>query len=200
MDVEGLQGREAAEEQGHSEEDEKVQQYVGDDESELQEHELHSLVLLTQAGEHYGLEGIHRHHRSHTGYILGMGGITHQPRYRLQGAEHRHKEKQGDASDHAKGGPVNLVGILALLVGEAEQSRLHTEGKQGEQQGRVAVEIGDYAVAAALRRNPVGVKRYEQVIQKPAHYAAEPIEGRVLDKLFQGVGHIPDPVFRGMQR
>ena len=194
------QHRTSAEQQRQPQEQGQIEEYVRNNECELEQNELHRLVLLTQAGEHYGLEGIHRHHRSHAGYILWMGGITHEPRYRLQGAEHRHKEKQGDASDHTKGGPVNLVGILALLVGEAEQSRLHSEGKQGEQQGRVAVEIGDYAVAAALRRNPVGVKRYEQVIQKPAHYAAEPIEGRVLDKLFQGVGHIPDPVFRGMQR
>ena len=173
------------EEFGQHQEDEEVQQHVGNDEGEFQADEPDRPLLLPEAAEHDGLEGILRHYEGHAAYVFGVIGISQGARDGVDEAQHQGDESQARQPDQAQGGAVHHFAVLAVLVGEAEQGGLHAEGEDDQKQGRIGVQIGYDAVAAAFSRYLDGVERNEQVVEETPDYTAEAVEGRIFCKGFQ---------------
>ena len=77
-----------------------------------------------------------------------MGGIVEGGGYARQAGQHDgHKEHRHAAHGCQRGG-IDAAGVLAGLIGEAEKGGFHAEGEEHQQQGHVAVDLGDDAVAA----------------------------------------------------
>ncbi len=159
----------------HHQEDEEVERDIGKDECHLEAHKLDRATLLPQAGEHDGLERVQPRNQGETGDILRMVAIAHRPGYRPEERHHQRDKHQRDSSDHAEGVAVHHSPVLTALARETEECRLHPERQQREQQGRIGIEVGDYAVPAALGGNLVGVQRDKQIVEKSPDYAAYPV-------------------------
>ena len=136
-------------------------------------------MLLPQAGEHYGLEGVKRADDGKAGDVLGVGCIAQRIRNPAKEGEHQRHEAQPHRSDHPQRAAVNHLFILVLAARKAEKGGLHSEGQQGEYQSGIGVEIGDYAVASAFRGDAVGVERYQQIVQETPDYAAQAVYGGI---------------------
>ena len=160
-------------------EDEKVEKYVGDDECELQHHELHRPFLLPQTAEHYGLEGIQGHDRGHTSYVFRVVRVAHGTGYRLQEYHYQSKEQQRHSADHAQYGAVHQFLILPVLIAETEEGGLHPESEEGQQKGGVGIQVRNDPVTPALRHDHAGIDGHKQIVEESAHYAAEAIDGRI---------------------
>ena len=185
LHIGGLQPRMRAEHGRQHQEDDQVEKYVGDDEGELQKHELQRPAVEPELGEHDGLEGVQADYYGHAAHVLRVLGITHRAGNRAQECKHCGQEHQDHQPDHLQRRAVNAACIFALLGGEAEHGGLHAEGQQGQQQGGVGVEIGHYAVTSARRGDLVGVQRHQQIVQESPDYTAQPVNGRILCQRLQ---------------
>ena len=147
-----LQLRMLAEQHRQHQENEEVEQYVGDDERKLERHELDGPAVEPQLGEHNGLECIQPHYDGHAPHIFRMVGIPHRAGNRFDEHQYRRHKEQRHCADHLERGAVHGALVFAVFVGEAEHGGLHPEGEQRQQQRGVGVEVGYDAVAAARRR------------------------------------------------
>ena len=161
-------------------ENEEEKQNVKKYERKLECHKLDRSLLLSQAAEHYGLECIHSYDQAHTSDILGMLGIAESSGYRLHENENKDKEQKDDSSYQTQGRAINLLLVFTFLVGETEQGCLHTEGKKSQKECRVGIKVRYYSVSSAFSGDDVGIKRDQQIVQKPSDYAAEPVDGSIL--------------------
>ena len=170
---------------GCHEEDEEVEGDVEDDEGELQCGEFPRLVLVTQSGKEQRLEGIQRNDDGHHRNILGVSPVAHSIGDGAQQSENTKNEKETHRAHRAQSGGENILAILAFLIREIEEGGLHAEGENHQQQGSIGVDVGDDAIATRGSGDMVGVEGNEQVVEEPANDAAQAIDDRVGEKLFQ---------------
>ena len=111
-----------------------------------------------------------------------MGGIAHGTGYGAYERQDNHDEQQRCESHGRQCGGIYLLRILALLVGEAEESGLHAVGQDDEQQRRVGIYVGYYSVAAACRRQLGRIERHEQIVEKTSYDAAQSVDSSILCK------------------
>ena len=114
-----------------------------------------------------------------------MVGIAHKRRYRADERKHQHHEQQRCESYRHQCCRVNLLRILAFLVGEAEEGGLHSVCENHHQQCRIGIYVGDDAIASTRGRQFCRVQRYKQIIKKSAYDAAKTVNGGVLSKGFE---------------
>ena len=114
-----------------------------------------------------------------------MVRVTHGSADRLKEYCGERNEHQRHTAYHSQSVAVDHFPVFAFFRREAEKRCLHPESQQCKEEGRIGVEIGDYAVAAALRRDFPGVERHQQVVQETPDYAAQTVDGRVLGQGFQ---------------
>ena len=138
------------------------------DVQQLQRCKLQGSFLVTQIGEWYGRESIDADCNSHHPDVLRMIGIAHGLGDRLDEKQHKHDEGESQSAYGNQCGTIDAVGILALLVGETEESGLHTKQQDDHDEGRIGIDIGDDAITAGGCCQFCRIKRDEQVVEKPA--------------------------------
>ena len=74
---------------------------------------------------------------------------------------------------------INLFGVLALLVDEAEESGLHSVGQDDEEQRRVGVHVGDDTITTTGGANLCRVEWHKQIVQESADDTAHTIDGGI---------------------
>ena len=169
---------------GKQDEVHQVQGDVQADEQQFQRRELERPLLVPQVGEQDGLEGVQGHHDGERPDIGRMLGIAHRRGDGADEGEHQADEHERGEADHPKDRGIDQFRVLALLVREAEEGRLHAVGQDDQEEGGVGVQVRDDPVAAAGRRDLVGIEGNEQVVQEPPDDAAESVDGRILGQGF----------------
>ena len=125
----------------------EVQTNVHYYEEHLQSSELHRLLLISQIRERYRLNGIESHHARHHQYVLLMIYIAQPVGNRVYEEHYGSKEQHRQRTHHAYRRREDAVRILPLLVGKAEEGRLHAEGEDHQQQCHVGIQVRHHAVA-----------------------------------------------------
>ena len=148
---------------------EQVQADIECDEEHLHAGELDGSLLEPQVAEGKGLDDIDAHHHGHHQEIVGMGLVVDGLGQGIDEAKDQCQEEGGENGDEGEAGGEDGVGLLLVLVGKAEEGRLHAEGQDDQDQGHVAVEVGDDAVLAGIEHT--GIDGYEQVVEESAHNA-----------------------------
>ena len=160
-------------------EDEERQHDRQEDETNLEAKELPRLALLSQAGKEDGLEGVQRHYNGHHLYVFRVVGIAHCRADRANKQHHQgHKQRRHRAYGRQCGAE-HLSLVHALAVGVVEEGRLHAEGEYHQQQCGVGIDVGYYAVATRGGAHVISVDGDQQVVQEPAHDAAQAVDDRV---------------------
>ena len=149
--------------------DKEVEPDVGHDEGQFEAGKLPGAALETQQCEEDGLYGVDGHHGGHDAQVFGVAAVVEQVGDGGGEQEDGQQEECGRGAHHHGGGREDTLALLFVLVGEVEKGGFHAKGEQHQEQGSVGVDIGNDSVAAASRRNLVGVERHQQVVQKTAH-------------------------------
>ena len=157
---------------------EKLKRYI-DNEEQLQACKLQGLLLVAEPGERDALKGIECHDGSHDAYVLGMVSIAHEGGHTIQSTQHKQEEEQRGGEDGYEDCAIHPCGLQALLVGKAEESRLHAVGEQHHHQCRKGIDVGDDSISARSGTQLGGVEGHEQVVEETAHNAAQAVDGRL---------------------
>ena len=158
----------------------EVEGNVESDEEQLEGGKLQRAFLVSEIGEGDALEGVYRHGDEHRPHIRRMVGVAHRLAQGRDEEEHQGDEEQGGAAHHAEHRMVNLLGVLALLVDEAEEGGLHAVGEDDEEQCRVGIHIGDDTIATAGGTDLCRVEGYKQIVEESADDTAHAIDGGIL--------------------
>ena len=109
-----------------------------------------------------------------------MSSISKVIRNGCDESEDKQKEKCRKASYHRKAGRENGIGCLSLIVGIAEERRLHTESQNGEEQSSVCIHVRVHTIIARSFGHVVCVERNKQIVEKTPNDARESVDGRIL--------------------
>ena len=151
-------------------------------ECQFQRGKLDGAALKTQIGEWHRLEGIECHSDCHKGYKLGMFGIAEGLRDGCECSEHHGEKQRRHYAHKGERGAKHLATVVPFLIGEAEECGLHAEDEQHQHHCHIGIDVGDSAVATRGGCEFVRVERHQQIVEKSAYYAAQPIYCGVLDK------------------
>ena len=77
-----------------------------------------------------------------------MCTVTHPARDARQESQHQQNEQQRGEAHADERCAIDRVGVLLALVGKAEERCLHAKGENYQQQGYIAIDVGDYAITA----------------------------------------------------
>ena len=100
-------------------------------------------------------------------------------------AEEQQEEHCSEAPHHRKTGGEDRVGLFFLVVGIAEERRLHAKRQDDEYQGGVGIHVRAHAIIAGSLRHVVRVERHEQVVEEAAHDAREAVYRCVFEEGFE---------------
>ena len=157
----------------------EVEGNVEGDEEQLERSRAQGALLEPQERERQRLQGIHRHYDCHHQEILRMRAVAQIIRNGTNEGEDAEEKNARERSDEGKARGEDGVGPKALVVGVAEERRLHAEGEDHQNERHVGIDVGADAVVARSGRHIVGVERHEQVVEKTTHYAGQTVDGCV---------------------
>ena len=96
-------------------------------------------------------------------------------------AQHGKQQRGGEKADHRRS--IDRVRVLLVLVGKAEEPRLHTIGEYHQQERRPRIEVGDNTVIRLLRQH-IGVQRHQQPVEELADNGRETVDNGVFRQTF----------------
>ena len=169
-------------EMGQHEEERAHQRHIDEDIGELQRHKLPGFMLIAQVVEHDGGPGIDGHANSHGADVPHVVGIAHGGGQRLEARQHKQREDKGHGTHHAQGGAVDHAGVLAFLVGKAEERGLHAEGEGDDEDAYVTINIGDNTKLTSASHPSVGLDGHEQIVDKPSGDGTDAVDGCVFQE------------------
>ena len=137
-------------------------------------------MMETKEAERQCLQSIQGNYGRHHHQVFRMGCISEVIRNGCDEAEDKQKEESGKASHHRKAGREDGIGLLAFIIGESEERRLHAESQDGAHQSGVCIHVRVHTLVARSLGHVVRVERNEQVIEETTHDAREPIDSRIL--------------------
>ena len=167
---------------------EDVQGNVEEDKQQFQRGKLEGPLLESQVTEWHRLNGVEHHNRCHHEQIVGVVGIAQAFADGGEETEHESQKDYRQRTHHSCCRGEHRVGLLILLVGKTEQRGFHTKRQEDQHQCRVGIDVHAHTIIARLLGHVVGVERHKQVIEKPAHYAAQAIDDCIFCKAFE-IGH-----------
>ena len=157
-----------------------IQCDIEEDEQHLQRGKLNRSLLESQITERHRLNGVEHHDSRHHQQIVGVVRIAKHITDRGDETKDECQEKSGKRTHHTHRCGEHGIGRLILLVGKAEERRLHTKGKDNQHKGCVSVDVHTHPIIARFLRHVIRIKWHEQVIEKPAHNATHTIDSRIL--------------------
>ncbi len=153
--------------------------HVKHDEQEFERSKLYRPVAKPQVSEGNALKGINGHTYRHHSDEFGGSGIAQHVGYRGEKSQYSRAEHHSYAPHRDEGGGVDahLLRFVGGLVDEAEEGGLHAESQEHQQQGHIAVNLGDDPIAATRSSKLSCIEWYEQVVEKTPYDAAQSVDG-----------------------
>ena len=163
--------------------DDVVNEVEGDvqaDEEQLERCKLQWTLFVSEVSERNALESIDCHGYEHRPYVGWMFRIAHRIAQWRDEEEHQGNEEQGGGTHHAEHCVINLFGVFALFVDEAEEGGLHSVGQDDEEQRCVSVHVGDDTITTTGGTNLCRVEWHKQIVEESADDTAHTIDGGIL--------------------
>ena len=139
-------------------------------------------MLIAQVVEHDGGPSVDGHANSHGADVPHVVGIAHGGGQRLEARQHKQREDKGHGTHHAQGGAVDHAGVLAFLVGKAEERGLHAEGEGDDEDAYVTINISDDTKLTSASHPSVGLDGHEQIVDKPSGDGTDAVDGCVFQE------------------
>jgi hypothetical protein len=161
-----------------------VEKYVEDDAQDLEDGELHGLILLAIPCEGDDYKRIKKKNERSIDDIFRMFAIMD-----MVGKERSGDNKQpgkGDGADQErdKGGAAH-DGRLFLLVGEIEKARFHAIGINDIEKGDISIEDGNDAIVAGVGEE-AGIEWSEEKVQQPGCDISKSVKNGMISEFAQG--------------
>ena len=94
-----------------------------------------------------------------------------------------HKRQRESSYEHQHVG-IHLFRVIARLIGKAEKTRFHPEGKEYQNERRIGIYVRNDTIPSGSRRQHRRIKRDQQIIQEASDDTAHTIDGSILCQRF----------------